>query len=157
MKDTKKWVTKFELIPYGERACIEIIDSGNSFIDDYIKGKFNDKLINDGGVAALAFLSDTKGFQIIFSLKSLKKDPVEIISHESLHMTSMVLRNKGIEHNEDTEEAYAYMTGYLSSKIYKLYEKACKDSDIRVELQESPRDEELQKGAEDILPDREVS
>ena len=50
------------------------------------------------------------------------RDSVGVISHETVHLASCVLRNAGIEHTEHTEEAYTYLQQKLLTTIlYKMY------------------------------------
>ena len=46
------------------------------------------------------------------------------ISHEIFHAVSHVLRNVGIEHTPDTEEAYAYIIEYLTQEIFNWLSSA---------------------------------
>lgn len=39
------------------------------------------------------------------------------VAHEALHLTSHILKKAGIVFSEDSEEAFAYHTGWVCSKI----------------------------------------
>ena len=49
-------------------------------------------------------------------------DGLAILQHEIFHCVSFVLEHVGIEHNDSTEEAYAYLAGYITKKIYQKIE-----------------------------------
>lgn len=44
-------------------------------------------------------------------------DDDEVMRHEILHAVSHILRNVGIEHTAETEEAYAYALEYCNKRI----------------------------------------
>lgn len=45
------------------------------------------------------------------------------LSHEIFHLTSYILRDKRILLDENSEEAYAYLNGYLFNQVHKEYVK----------------------------------
>jgi hypothetical protein len=42
-----------------------------------------------------------------------------MIPHEAFHITEMVLSNVGIPLTKSSDEAYAYLTGYINEQIFK--------------------------------------
>lgn len=48
----------------------------------------------------------------------------EIILHEFFHATCSIMNMVGIKLSEDSEEAYAYLHGWLYSNFIKLYKKS---------------------------------
>lgn len=45
------------------------------------------------------------------------------IAHECLHACSMLLDRRGMMHNGETEEAYAYLIDWMVDWVYKLFKK----------------------------------
>ena len=58
----------------------------------------------------------TSGRTVTIYLASLPQDAqsVALLIHELSHATNFILREVGIPHTEDTEEAYAYLLEYLT-------------------------------------------
>ena len=50
------------------------------------------------------------------------------IAHEIFHAASMLLRSRGIELSEESEEAYAYLIDWMTSIVYKII----KDNKIEI-------------------------
>jgi len=42
------------------------------------------------------------------------------IAHEVFHVTSEILRSRSTKLNNNTEETYAYLCGYITEKIYEI-------------------------------------
>lgn len=51
----------------------------------------------------------------------IRKFATGIISHESMHAVTKILSDRGVPHTEDTDEVYAYLTGWLNSEIVNKY------------------------------------
>lgn len=56
-------------------------------------------------------------YQIVVRFRKRTPD-IDTISHESLHVVARILRDAGIELCEETEEAYAYLQGKVTLKIW---------------------------------------
>ena len=81
------------------------------------------KMYDDGwkrNPTALALTSFTEGLPMMVSVKEMDTDNLTIanIQHEIFHCTSYILRWKGISLNEETEEAFAYLNDYITSKVH---------------------------------------
>lgn len=58
---------------------------------------------------------------IVFNKESVTSH--EVVAHEALHATAFILEDSGINFCEETEEAYAYLLGYIVGEIHKLTNK----------------------------------
>lgn len=81
------------------------------------------KMYDDGwkrNPTALALTSFTEGLPMMVSVKEMDTDNLTIanIQHEIFHCTSYIMRWKDISLNEDTEEAFAYLNDYITSKVH---------------------------------------
>jgi hypothetical protein len=54
---------------------------------------------------------------VIFNSK--RKLTVDTIAHEALHISRMILHNRGVDFDPENDEPYAYMVGWVSDVIYK--------------------------------------
>lgn len=45
-------------------------------------------------------------------------------NHEIFHVTSFIASEKGMRLTVSSEEAYAYLMGFITNEFYKLYQKA---------------------------------
>ena len=54
-------------------------------------------------------------------LKSIPKTPLDynFLQHEIFHSVDFILRKIGITLSTDSDEAYAYLIGYVTEKIYE--------------------------------------
>jgi len=43
----------------------------------------------------------------------------ELLAHESSHLGYDILNHRGVKHCDESEEAYAYMQGWLHKKLYE--------------------------------------
>lgn len=62
---------------------------------------------------------------IVVILNSLQDDEwnINTFAHEALHVTMAILSSCKVEYSEESEEAYAYLTGYITECIYKTAKK----------------------------------
>ena len=62
---------------------------------------------------------------IVVILNSLQDDEwnINTFAHEALHVTMAILTSCKVEYSEETEEAYAYLEGYVTECIYKTAQK----------------------------------
>lgn len=69
---------------------------------------------------ALALTSLRQGLPIMVSVRKMDTDNLTIanIQHEIFHCTSYILRWKGVSLNEETEEVFAYLNDYITSKVH---------------------------------------
>jgi hypothetical protein len=77
-----------------------------------------DKIVVDAGGAwgVTSYLS--YGGPILLRVECAT-DVVKTISHEVVHVVAYIMRSRGIEYTEASEEAFAYLTGHITSEIYK--------------------------------------
>src|SRR5690606_8097025 len=70
--------------------------------------------------SAVALTTFTKGLPMIVSVKEMDADNFTIanIQHEIFHCTSYILRWRGISLSEETEEAFAYLNDYITSRVH---------------------------------------
>lgn len=50
---------------------------------------------------------------------SAKPEDIENFSHEVFHLTDMIMTDAGVKLSDDSNEAWAYLHGYLFKKLYK--------------------------------------
>jgi len=62
---------------------------------------------------------NSMGTYILKIKKKNKVDCIGIIAHEVQHFVARVLRRAGLPLCEESEEAYCYLTGYVTREIYK--------------------------------------
>lgn len=62
---------------------------------------------------------------IVVILNSLQDDEwnINTFAHEALHVTMAILNSCKVGYSEESEEAYAYLTGYITECIYKTAKK----------------------------------
>jgi hypothetical protein len=78
--------------------------------------------VTDEGVAH-CMVDDTGRANIIIEREYVDYDT---ITHEVYHLTCAILNNAGLVQSSDSEEAYAYLNGYLNSKVFKFIVKKLK-------------------------------
>ena len=44
-------------------------------------------------------------------------------NHEIFHVVSFIAKQKGLVLNEGSEEAFSYLTGYITSEFFRIYQK----------------------------------
>lgn len=44
-------------------------------------------------------------------------------NHELFHVVSFIAKKKGLVLNDGSEEAFSYLTGYITSEFFKMYQK----------------------------------
>ena len=57
------------------------------------------------------------GQQVVHMQMPMGATQIALLSHEVLHAISFVLRSAGIEHTNETEEAYAYLHQYVMQQV----------------------------------------
>jgi hypothetical protein len=88
------------------------------------KAKVDLKTINDvieypREVPASAVMFDSGNMGMFFRDVSQGIDFADYVAHEIFHIVSMKFRHIGMELNSGSEEAYAYMIGYMTKKFYE--------------------------------------
>ena len=100
-KALKKWLKKF---PKKERkALMYMYDEGWS-----------------QNPHATAITSYSRQLPLLVSVREMDTDNYTIgnIQHEIFHCTAIILRWKGMELCEESEEAFAYLNGYITSEVH---------------------------------------
>ena len=89
----------------------------------FLKGKITDEELN-----ALIEYKRESGFSVRYSggynIIWLNKKPnthytLSVLHHEIFHCVCSILRYVGVEFSNKSEEAYAYLFGHISKKIYE--------------------------------------
>lgn len=75
-----------------------------------------DTTIDFDGVDALTYCMEGN-ILVWFPDKNVKK---EVLNHELFHVTSCIMMWVGIPLTRDTNEAYAYLFGYLTKEFYEI-------------------------------------
>jgi hypothetical protein len=72
-------------------------------------------------IGAEGLALNVKNGSIIYIPTDKKSFPylANILSHEIFHATDQVLENVGMSLTSGSEEAYAYLTGYITEKLYE--------------------------------------
>lgn len=81
---------------------------------------------DDGNNAEVFTLKHSTTGAAIFCLCFWEDIDVGLIMHESLHLIHAILRDRGIEFTEESEEAFAYYLGYYGGSIYTEINKRFK-------------------------------
>ena len=59
------------------------------------------------------------GQQIIQMMVPMNPAQIALLGHEVLHAVSFILRKVGIDHTDETEEAYTYLHQYVMHQVLK--------------------------------------
>ena len=102
----------FNLDPW--KFCVIVFHGEPKLFQDYAKKKYKEEIDLEHSLGYTMF---TPGAPIIVWLKDLKN--ITTMSHELLHATSFILRDRGLKHTYDTEEAYTYTFTDLLDKVMK--------------------------------------
>lgn len=101
-------------------------------IDKHFEWKVDHSTIYDETVQKLTAVAcawvwdkDNNTQCMVVILNSLKDEEYNIntFSHEAFHVTMDILDSCNIKYSEDSNEAYAYMVGYVTECIYKTAKK----------------------------------
>jgi hypothetical protein len=89
-----------------------------------INKRFPDTITEDSDFCAQAD-SRRNHILVVFNMKNIKNeiDLIETIAHESVHLTNFLFLRKGIKLNLNNDEPQAYLLGWITGEIYKVYLK----------------------------------
>ena len=107
-------VSKEEILQYMEKNYIDSLTSEDK---DALEMPLNTK----GRTLRLknnAYILWTKYFPV-------NVEHFETLNHEIFHTSDMMLRKAGLSLSDDSDEAWAYMIGWMTREIYKNF-KLCK-------------------------------
>lgn len=95
----------------------EYEDLKKALSKDGFKGDFEEEKNLMERSAGITFTLDTD--DVVIWMRNTPKDDgdMAVLAHEVYHAVSFLLRSIGIDHNSDTEEAYAYTFEYLFGNI----------------------------------------
>lgn len=125
-KDIKPFIVNIDI--YDEQILFVLCDR-KKFVK-FAKKNFDKRArkglikLYDGGWKrnpnALALTSSTEGLPMMVSVREMQTDNLTIanIQHEIFHCTSYILRWKDISLTEETEEVFAYLNDYITSKVH---------------------------------------
>ena len=105
--------TKFRVPIYDMEVRVVILEEGEDFYTAFPKLP-KDSMEADG--VAHCLVDDTGRANIVIEKEYLDFDTV---THEVYHLTLAILNNAGLVQSDDSEEAYAYLNGYLNGHIIK--------------------------------------
>ena len=118
-----KYIKKFE-IPIYERllkvVVCEDIRTGLEIIES------NDFEGEEDTVEATVIEDNKGGINVIIKPNA----NINTICHESLHVVTAVLAHAGLKLTDDSEEAYAYLIGWVSERIDKAI-KLCLEAELK--------------------------
>ena len=63
---------------------------------------------------AMFYISRSKNWNLVFTNSKINS---EILAHESLHAVKAILESKSVPFNNDTEEVYAYLLGFIVTEL----------------------------------------
>lgn len=92
--------------------------------EDFIEGKKNKKgfisyLKEDQKKYRGVFISNDHEHLIRIWKQEDMKELINTITHEVFHFVKRILKTKGLKLTNSSEEAYAYLTGYINGEIYE--------------------------------------
>lgn len=105
-----------KLNPYYMNLYVEFTDDISGRIE-----KLTEFEVSGGGLACTTNYAGD-GYDYIILLSPFAD--AGIISHEAVHVTNMLFRDKGIKYRYDNDEPFAYMVGWIVEQITKLKERA---------------------------------
>ena len=105
--------TRFIVPIYDMEVRIVILDEGEDFHTVFPKLP-KDSVDSDG--VAHCLVDDTGRSNIIIEREYVDFDT---ITHEVYHLTLAIINNAGLVQSDDSEEAYAYLNGYLNGQVIK--------------------------------------
>ena len=112
---------------YGNRLHIAVVEDFMQDVEQLNKDFSNDFTEEDN---VLGMTQQRGGHTLIIinvgKHKKLFKKNYELelfstISHEALHATNTIFKNKGIRLDMDNDEPQAYFLGWLVKEVYKAY------------------------------------
>lgn len=81
----------------------------------WAKKKFSVEFATDEGADPAGFAYVLEGYPWLLWVDSPNNLPA--LAHEAFHVTSFVLKNRGLKHTMASEEAYAYTLGFILKQI----------------------------------------
>ena len=78
------------------------------------------KIFDDYSKGNLALTFDK--LVVVFYVK-MEDITYGLIAHEIYHLVNFMLSHLGLKYSEDSEEAYAYTTMYITDEFYKRFNK----------------------------------
>lgn len=107
-----------------EKGYPEMID----FIDKHDHHYNNEELWPEyKSFAGLAYerthKNKHKDWWVIFPVNGGRKITRETIAHEALHISRMILTDRGVIFDPNNDEPYAYMVGRITGMIHKMIPK----------------------------------
>lgn len=111
MKEYKNHIFPIDLVVSYDAKFI------NEKYYDVINGIDTDINISPYSAAVTIPLSERKENSMAVGIIFNRKPNIKLITHEAFHATKMMLERISIPLNNDTEEIYAYLMGYISECI----------------------------------------
>lgn len=129
-KKKRSTLKKFNIDVYGVQLHVGINYSAKTFDKTYFTDRECTKKVTDyddhfdSKAFTWGILSTKKEPRVVFVNVNLqhaegKTDLVDTIGHEAFHVASEILRWAGLHLSDGSEEAYAYLIGYVTACIYK--------------------------------------
>lgn len=110
----------------GTDVTTKIKNLNPSLPNDVFHGFEDWKPDEEGCAGRLGFVAG--GYVVLITAKEgLPNRFFNTLSHEISHLTTHILRDRGIDHIQETDEAYAYLTGYLTQQMWELLGHGLKD------------------------------
>ena len=107
MKDVVKYLKKAKVIStFGMDLIKEIENNYDEKYSDIVK-EGNGRL----------YFGDETGYILLVNHSNSWLKTISNVSHEANHLSHYILRNAGIELNQDTEEAYTYLQAQILKDI----------------------------------------
>jgi len=91
------------------------------------EASFTDFIDEKNGGATVCF---NEGVIVLWVKKPNKQFKYDL-NHEINHACNFILRNVGIEHNIDTEEAYAYLKTFVQEKVDEILKNHRKEKSAK--------------------------
>lgn len=104
---------------YTNTELIEMVKKNENFIEgDKNKKGFISYLKEDRKEYKGIFISNNHEHLIRIWKQNDMKDLINTVTHEVFHFVKRILKTKGFKLTNSSEEAYAYLTGYINGEIY---------------------------------------
>ena len=107
--------------PYAARVHVVIADFQGPQLFEHVLKKFGVSIPNlQREVDGCAGCCNMKDDLCVLWLRDVRDDieAIDILTHEALHAVSFVLKFSGLRFSSASEEAYAYLTGWLNRNIW---------------------------------------
>lgn len=124
MKKNNHVLETFDVPLYPSRFGVLFTNKPENYIEDYFPNRHGSNLIFFGHTAIVEEEVDDLGHRCVIVCFNTECEfnrlTHEVISHEVMHAAHDILSHAGLRLTDSSEEAYAYLTGWLITKVYEV-------------------------------------